>query len=227
MNCSINIKYNKDANNNLLSKLCDEYKSDKGSLFLDTQKKSFWPWPPHTYTDFYSLLFDHCRHSIKNVFELGIGTNDESLASNMTKNGIPGSSLRVWQEYFFNAKIVGADIDEKILFKEARIKTYLVDQTSKVSIETMWKKIKNNFDIIIDDGLHEYNANITFFENSFHKLKSNGIYIIEDITKSNLNAYEDYFIENNFNFMSVDLYRSTKNNILDYNNCLIVIMKAI
>jgi len=46
----------------------------------------------------------------------------------------------------------------------------------------MWQAInKTDFDIIIDDGLHTYEAAITLFLNSFDKLKKNGIYIIEDI----------------------------------------------
>ena len=39
------------------------------------------------------------------MFECGLGTNNPNLKSNMTENGIPGASLRVWRDYFFNAKI--------------------------------------------------------------------------------------------------------------------------
>ena len=47
----------------------------------------------------------------------------------------------------------------------------------------MWnnKDLEEDFDIIIEDGLHTFNANVCFFENSIHKLKSGGYYIIEDI----------------------------------------------
>ena len=41
----------------------------------------------------------------------------------------------------------------------------------------MWSKINyNNFDLIIDDGLHTHDAAVTFFLNSFEKLKKDGIY---------------------------------------------------
>ena len=100
----------------------------------------------------------------------------------MSINGIPGASLRVWRDYFRNAQIYGADIDKNVLFQEDRISTFYVDQLNTSSIETMWKKIGiKNFDIIIDDGLHNTDANINLFTNSFNKLKRNGIYIIEDI----------------------------------------------
>ena len=96
--------------------------------------------------------------------------------------GKPGASLRMWKDYFPNANIYGADIDRDILFNEERINTYYVDQLNTESIKSMWKDIGlNDFDIIIDDGLHEVNANLNFFFNSFDNLKKNGIYIIEDV----------------------------------------------
>ena len=119
---------------------------------------------------------------MKLVFECGLGTNNPNLSGNMTVNGMPGASLKVWRDYFKNAQIYGADIDKDILFEEDRIKTFYVDQLNTASIEEMWKKIEiKNFDIIIDDGLHTTDANINLFLNSFKKLKKNGIYIIEDV----------------------------------------------
>ena len=116
------------------------------------------------------------------MFECGIGTNNSDVESNMSSNGKPGASLRVWRDYFPNAQIIGADIDDRILFNEDRIKTYKVNQRDASSIEKMWTAIdRNNFDIIIDDGLHTLDAGETFFLNSFKKLKKGGIYIIEDV----------------------------------------------
>jgi hypothetical protein len=167
-------------NNNSLTKLCEIYKSDKGSI--NHNKKSIWGWRAHTYSNYYYSIFNHFKDDVKLVFECGLGTNNPDLQSNMTVNGMPGASLRVWKDYFKNAQIYGADIDKDILFQEDRIKTYYVDQLDTPTIETMWKKIGiHNFDIIIDDGLHTADANINLFINSFNKLKKNGIYIIEDV----------------------------------------------
>ena len=41
----------------------------------------------------------------------------------MTLSGSPGASLRVWKDFFSNAKIYGSDIDKDILFNEDRIFT--------------------------------------------------------------------------------------------------------
>ena len=216
---SINLEYNKHPLN-VLSQYSEQFGSDKGATSKDSISPL--PWAYHNYTDFYALLFDHCRNNIKNVFELGIGTNNEDVPSSMTNAGSPGASLRMWKEYFPNAEIVGADIDSRILFQEDRINTFEVDQTSKNSIKAMWSKVVNEFDIMIDDGLHEYSANINFFENSFHKLRSDGIYIIEDIAHSEIKKYQKYFSNKNHNYMSVVLNRP---NLPVYSNCLIVIRK--
>lgn len=103
----------------------------------------------------------------------------------MGVNGRPGASLHGWSEFFPNALIFGADIDTNILFQTHRIRTYYCDQTNPAIITEMWM---NNpdlrdepFDIIIEDGLHTFEANKCFFENSIHKLARGGTYILEDI----------------------------------------------
>ena len=45
------------------------------------------------------------------------------------------------------------------------------------------------FDIVIEDGLHTFNANVCFFENSIHKLKHDGFFIIEDIRISEISLF--------------------------------------
>ena len=59
--------------------------------------------------------------------------------------------------------IYGADVDSGCLFEEDRIKTFYTDQTKKEVIMKCWNEpdlLDIQFDILIDDGLHEYNANI-------------------------------------------------------------------
>ena len=158
-----------------LCEIMGRHKSDKGSINIICS------W--HNYTTFYYSIFkDLCEKSLR-VFELGLGTNNINLPSNMGINGTPGASLYGWKEFFSNSYIFGADIDKCILFNTDRIKTYYCDQTNPDIIKTMWNEpeLHDNFDIIIEDGLHTFNANVCFFENSIHKLKPNGYFIIEDI----------------------------------------------
>jgi len=158
-----------------LTTIMNKYGSDKGNGH-------------HNYTLFYETLFK--RHEKLSLFELGIGTNNINVPSNMGINGKPGASLYAWREYFPNAMIYGADIDKNILFESNRIKTFYCNQTDKEIIKNMWDSIPEQFDLIIEDGLHTFEANVCFFENSIHKLKKNGYYIIEDIHRSELSLFE-------------------------------------
>jgi hypothetical protein len=177
----------------------------------------------HTYADLYYVLFNLYRHSIKRVFECGLGTKDLEFNSNMGENGIPGASLRAWRDYFPNAEIFGADIDPQILFQEDRIKTFHVDQTVLKSIENMWQIISvEEFDIIIDDGLHTFDAGISLFEASFSKLREGGIYVIEDITPEDKFRFYGYFNERPYRTHIVDLHRP---NALLSDNSVVIIWK--
>jgi len=194
-----------------LTNLMDHYGSDKGGL-----KKN------HNFSDYYQTIFFNKRENIKNILEVGLGTNNIQLPSNMGLLGKPLASLRAWRDYFPNANVYGADIDKEILKNEDKIKTYYVDQTSIVSISELFKNIGIvNFDIIIDDGLHEYNANICLFENSFKFLNKQGYYIIEDVFYKDKSKFFEYFLNRNYNFSIFDIFH--KNNIA--NNCLIIIYK--
>jgi hypothetical protein len=148
----------------------------------------------HNYTLVYNELLKSIKNKAKNVFELGLGTTNLHLPSNMGANGTSGASLKGWREYFTKANIFGADIDSEILFEEDRIKTFYCDQTSPESIAELWSKFDSvQFDFLLEDGLHTYDANICFFENSIHKVKKGGLYVIEDIVVSGIREYLNYF----------------------------------
>lgn len=211
-----------DKKNNYLTDLANRFGSDKGGeINKNICKRKIL----NNYTPLYEKLFSKNRLNLKLFFEVGVGTNNEDVPSNMGRNGIPGASLFMWQEYFPNAEIYGADIDKRILFNKDRIKTFHVDQYSSESIKNMWKEInKNNFDVILDDGIHDYKGNINFFENSFEFLKTGGIYIIEDVDNIYVNKFREYFQNSNFEVEMIDYFHKTHHNI-EYNKRVIVIYK--
>jgi SAM-dependent methyltransferase len=154
------------------TKMCrvmTKYGSDKGR--------------PNNYTPVYSALFkERCDQPLR-VFELGLGSNDPDVPSNMGVFGAPGASLRGWRQLFPHALVYGADIDRGILFQEDRIKTFYCDQLDRSSIRELWSHpdLQAGVDIIIEDGLHTFEANVSFLEESLDHLRPGGIYICEDI----------------------------------------------
>lgn len=165
-----------------LCKLMKDYGSDKGDSW-------------HNYTKYYDRLFGDNRNNIKHVFEVGIGTTNPAFKSHMKPEFTPGGSLRGWRDYFPNATIYGGDIDPDVLFTEDRIETFQMDQTNPDRISDLWDLEFGDieFDIFIDDGLHTLDAAFTLFNESMHMVKDTGIYIIEDIQRSELTKYAEAF----------------------------------
>jgi Rps23 Pro-64 3,4-dihydroxylase Tpa1-like proline 4-hydroxylase len=181
----------------------------------------------HNYTLVYDSLLKEKRENELRVFELGVGTNNVSLKSSMGINGRPGASLYGWEEYLPKSQIYGADIDKSILFSSGRIKTFYCDQTDASCIADMWAQpeLALPFDLIVEDGLHTFQANKCFLENSIHKLNSDGYYIVEDILESEISLFEnqlqiwrDMYPGCTFTLVKIPL----KNNTYDDNNLLVV-----
>ena len=155
----------------LLKQYFDEYGSDKSRT--------------HNYHLIYGALMRD-PSKIDSLLEIGLGTNNTDVVSTMGEAGKPGASLRAFRQFLPNALISGADIDRRVLFEEERIKTYFVDQTNLSTFDELAKSIKEPFDIIIDDGLHSPNANLTVLIFSISHLKVGGWIVIEDIKESAL-----------------------------------------
>ena len=147
----------------------------------------------HNYAHVYHVLFKHMRNKKITLFEVGIGSNNVNIPSNMGENGVPGASLKGWARYFPHANIYGADIDQDCLFKQDRISTFYVDQCDRHVIADMWKAYNGaKLDIFIDDGLHDVCGNVTLFEESQHMIKIGGFYIIEDVLNYLIPHYLKY-----------------------------------
>lgn len=121
----------------------------------------------HKFTDWYETKVKHLRHQHINVLEVGV---------------FFAQSLRMWQEYFQQAMIYGIDIDDKRHFTQDRIIIEQGDQTDVPFIQTVFGDTQ--FDIIIDDGGHTMFQQQTTLVNIFDRLKSGGIYILEDLHTS-------------------------------------------
>lgn len=147
----------------------------------------------------------------------------------MGPNGKPGASLYGWSECFPDARVFGADIDRNILFRTDKIMTFYGDQTNPEVIHQTWTEpsLEEDFDIIVEDGLHTFSANVCFFENSVHKLKPNGFFIIEDIHgtdeplfKTKLEEWKQTYPGLSFTFLKIPSH----SNHLDNN--LVIVFKG-
>jgi len=185
----------------------------------------------HNYTTFYHSLLKEHRDSEINFFEIGIGSINPRVSSNMSYMGgdyAPGASLRGWKQYFSKAQIYGADVDRGCLFQEDRLKTFYCDQLDKQTFNDLWilpdlKDVK--FDVFIEDGLHTVQANLNAIEWSFHKVKSGGYYIIEDVLWANRKNYDSLLLNmQSLGHITAMFEIPCSNNNSD--NALVVIKKA-
>lgn len=121
----------------------------------------------HKFTPWYHSKLHYLRDQPINLLEIGV---------------FYAQSLRTWRDYFPKATIYGFDINDRKCFTEERIIIEQGDQTDVPFIQSVFGDVK--FDIIIDDGGHTMFQQQTTLVNIFDRLKSGGIYILEDLHTS-------------------------------------------
>jgi hypothetical protein len=125
----------------------------------------------HLYGHIYQKLFWPHKYKPIKLLEIGVGGYGV---------GLGGESLNAWQLYFPFANIIGCDIQDKRRLVTPNTKIYQLDQSSEDQMEQL-ANLEKHFDIIIDDGSHRSNDQITAFECLYPALNNGGIYIIEDV----------------------------------------------
>jgi demethylmacrocin O-methyltransferase len=151
-----------------MSELCElaiKYGTDK------------WPW--HHYTPHYHELLKDRREQVKKVLEIGIG--DVPGMSNTIPNYLPGASLRMWAEYFPNAEIYAIDNMANLLINDGRIHSFFADQGDERSMRRVLPELGSDFDLIVDDGSHVPEHQVSSAKMLVPFLAPNGFYIIEDV----------------------------------------------
>ena len=165
------------------------------------------------YTPIYHSIFHHLRDNKLNLLEIGIGTMIPEVPSSMVGYGIgnykPGASLRAFRDFFTQGLIYGGDVQKDCMFEDDRIKTFLFDSTNINECNNSLKDLK--FDIIIDDGLHEAEAQLNTFSNLFPRLNEGGYYFIEDISEHN-SLYEQW--EEVFKGINAEKWTNKHRNII-------------
>lgn len=120
----------------------------------------------HDYLKHYWSYLRDKRETVKNVLEMGVET---------------GSSLRMWEEFFPNARIWGIDINPDCKRHEGGRKSIFIgDQGDNLFLAECADRIGEPFDLIVDDGSHQVPHQIGGFATLFPRLTSDGVYVVED-----------------------------------------------
>ena len=139
---------------------------------LEISKKFITDSTKYDFLLLYKNYFETFRNKKINLLEIGIDK---------------GNSLRLWREFFFNANIIGIDIEKKD-FKIEGVDFLIGDQSNLNFLKKVTNKY-NAFDIIIDDGSHFNEHIISSFNYFFPYLNKDGIYIVEDLQTSYIPRY--------------------------------------
>ncbi len=145
-------------------------------------------WYFHSYIPAYESLF--AGRKVRRLLEIGIGY--AGLMQPLLPHGIefvPGSSLRMWADYFTDAEIFGCDIREETLINEGRIRTVVCDQSDRRSLQRMaiefgvYDHPGGGWEIIIDDGSHQLEHQKLTWEALYPYLEEGGVYVVEDVQR--------------------------------------------
>ena len=130
------------------------------------------------YTKHYEKKFEGIRNDITKILEIGLNT---------------GGSHLMWLDYFPNANVYAIDnwivYEDKVYDKKTgrdmvmvngwdnrdkdRSAVFRGDQSSVKDLNEFINKNGDEFDIIIDDGLHTFDAGINLFKNTIGKSNGN------------------------------------------------------
>jgi hypothetical protein len=96
-----------------------------------------------------------------------------------------GGSLQVWRKYFGpNARIFGLDINSECKrFESPGTQIFVGSQGDPKFLEHLAHEI-GPIDILIDDGSHAYNDQLTTFHALFKHVRKDGLYVCEDLCSS-------------------------------------------
>ena len=151
-----------------LSDLSDLHGSDKGNLGLVQPGQSS-RGPGHQYAPFYEKLF--AGRTVRALLEIGV---------------LWGASLRIWADYFPEAKIFGIDYNPLCQYAGGRIQTVVCDQSDAPALmhaaANFTLAAGGLFDIIIDDGSHIPAHQLASAIALHGYLALGSVYVIEDVT---------------------------------------------
>ena len=154
-----------------LDRLANKYGTDKGSLYFNA----------HGYAAIYESLLRHRRDEDLHILELGLLSHDVQ-ARNPLGPHVEAPSLRMWREYFPNARIVGFDIaDFSNVPDIPGVRIIRGDLGDVDDLRRLIDESGGKFDVIIDDASHASHHQQVALSWLFPQLNDEGYYFIEDL----------------------------------------------
>lgn len=165
-----------------LTELANLYGTDKGTTGPSSR------WGGHNYTDVYEAYLGSYRQSPLVLLEIGLGVTGVNWDSPIVHGrNTGGASLKMWHDFFPKARLYGIDINECRYLENNRIRTFVADQGRIEDLEAFVEETQGiEFDVIIDDGSHRPDHQQVCLSYFFRKLKSGGLYFIEDLLSNGL-----------------------------------------
>ena len=148
-----------------LAEIVDNSRTDKNTV--------------HSYLDLYQNLLVAKKDTAQNVLEIGIGDGGQGITN--------GGSIKLWYDYFVNAKVYALDIQDintvwnGLKHNDRIILHTSVDAYSKQFVQSEFLDKDIKFDMMLDDGPHTLESMKSFITLYSPLLADNGILIIEDI----------------------------------------------
>ncbi len=169
--------------------------NDLEKYFRQNNKRLIHKWMH--YFEVYDRHFSKYRNKEIVILEIGVSQ---------------GGSLQMWKDYFGNkAKIYGVDIspDCKNL-EEENIKIFIGSQADRKFLKEIKAQIPP-IDILIDDGGHTMQQQIVTYEELFDHVKTDGVYLCEDMHTS-------YWLEYGGGFRRRNSFVEYTKKFIDYLN---------
>jgi hypothetical protein len=147
--------------------------SDVYKMFMRSTGKSIHKW--HHYFEYYQRFLSPYRNTKLTFLEIGVNR---------------GGSLRMWSQFFGpQARAVGIDVDPSCASHAADgLEIRIGDQANPTFLRQLIAEY-GRFDIVIDDGGHKSNQQITSFQYLYDVCDK--VYIVEDTHTSYWPGYQD------------------------------------
>lgn len=128
-----------------------------------------------TYPDAYHRHFGRYQGTAATMVEIGV---------------LGGGSLQMWRSYLGpQCRVIGIDIDPRCREHAGEgIEVFIGDQADRSFLESVADDV-GPIDIVLDDGGHEAEQQITSFEVLFPRMAPDGVYACEDVHSSYLPSF--------------------------------------